>query len=248
MSNVKFDFSGKNFVVTGASSGMGRQVAKELAQAGAKVLVIARRREQLIELQNEYPEHVVVASLDVCDYEAMELAIQDFVKDNGKLSGAVYAAGINGLTPLKGYDSDVCRQIMNVNFWSAVKFVQICSNLRNSERGASFVLFSSKITEKVDTGCFAYATSKAGVRIATQTFVREVSNKGMRINTVAPSWVNTEMVGEFEGLAFAEELKSKHPLGIGQPDDVSGAVLFLLSDRAKWITGTNIIIDGGFLS
>lgn len=248
MSNITFNFQNQNFVVTGASSGMGRQVAKELAQVGAKVLVIARRREQLIELQNEHPEHVVVASLDVCDYESMELAIQDFVKNNGKLSGAVYAAGIDTTTPIKTYDETDARKITDVSYWSLVKFVQICSKLKNCETGASMVLFSSVSSMRCDKAKFAYSAAKAAVNSFVHSAAKELAGRKIRINSVCPGWVDTELTVNMAKDVNADEVIAKHPLGIGQPEDVSGMVLFLLSDRAKWITGTNIIIDGGFLS
>ena len=104
MSKVNFDFTGENYVVTGASSGMGRQVALELAQAGAKVLAIARREDKLLELQAECEGRIFIAPLDVCDGEKLETAIKVFVEAHGKLSGGVHAAGITNITPLKSYD------------------------------------------------------------------------------------------------------------------------------------------------
>ena len=124
MSNVKFDFTGENFVVTGASSGMGRQVALELAQSGAKVLAIARREEKLHELQASFKDNIFIAPLDVCHSGQMECAIQDFVATNGKLQGGVHAAGIAGITPIKSYDKAEARKIMDVNFWSGMDFIQ----------------------------------------------------------------------------------------------------------------------------
>ena len=129
MSNVKFDFTGENFVVTGASSGMGRQVALELAQSGAKVLGIARREDRLRELQAQFPSNVFVASLDVCNSEQMECAIQEFVAINGKLHGGVHAAGINNFTPLKAYDKNLAHNIMDISFWAGVELVVFLSNI-----------------------------------------------------------------------------------------------------------------------
>ena len=124
MSRVVFDFTGENFVVTGASSGMGRQVAVELATAGANVLAIARNEARLQELQAQYPANISVAALDVCDSEKMENAIKDFVKEHGKLHGGVHAAGITDITPLKSYDKDKAHKIMDVNFWAGAIFLQ----------------------------------------------------------------------------------------------------------------------------
>ena len=94
MGSVLYNFSGERFVVTGASSGMGRKVAEELAAAGAMVLAIARREERLQELKNEYPEHIITAPVDVCDTKGMTETISSFVGSHGKIAGAVHAAGI----------------------------------------------------------------------------------------------------------------------------------------------------------
>lgn len=123
MKQVTFDFTGKNFIVTGASSGMGRQIALELAEAGAKVLAIARREKELQQLNLLYPDLIVPASLDVCDEEKLETAIKDFISQYGKIDGAVHAAGISKLTPLRAYDNDEAKQIMDVSFWAAVKLM-----------------------------------------------------------------------------------------------------------------------------
>ena len=120
MNNVQFDFTGENFVVTGASSGMGRQVALELAQSGAKVLAIARREEKLHELQEQFSDNIFLAPLDVGDSEKMECAIRNFVAPNGKLHGGVHAAGINNFTPLKSYEKKLAHDIMNTSFWAGV--------------------------------------------------------------------------------------------------------------------------------
>ena len=109
MSNLKFDFSGENFVVTGASSGMGRQIAIELAESGANVLAMARRENELEKLQSLYPNKIFIAAIDVCNSTLVETVINDFVGKYGKLSGAVHAAGIVKLTSFKLYDEKEAR-------------------------------------------------------------------------------------------------------------------------------------------
>lgn len=111
MEQVKFDFKGKNFIVTGASSGMGRQVSLELAEAGAKVLAIARRENELQKLKEFYPDYIVPSSLDVCDEEKLENAIKNFVNQYGKIDGAVHAAGISKLTPLRAYNKNEADEL-----------------------------------------------------------------------------------------------------------------------------------------
>lgn len=248
MEQVKFDFKGKNFIVTGASSGMGRQVSLELAEAGAKVLAIARRENELQKLKEFYPDYIVPYSLDVCDEEKLEDAIKNFVNQYGKIDGAVHAAGISKLTPLRAYNKNEAERIMDVSFWAAIKLMQIATKVKYSNLGASFLAFSSVAAIHTDKGLFAYASAKAAIKIAMKTFAKETANRKIRINTISPGWVNTNMTAGLEESHNLSEVNSNSLLGIGNPEDVSGMVLFLLSDRAKWITGTDVIIDGGYLA
>ena len=104
MSQVVFDFTEKCFAVTGASSGMGRQTVLELAESGAQILAIARRKDRLLDLQALYPENIMIAAADVCDAGAMDRAVRKFVQQYGKLDGGVHAAGT-------GLSSKVCKLI-----------------------------------------------------------------------------------------------------------------------------------------
>lgn len=247
MAQVTFDFIGKNFIVTGASSGMGRQIALELAEADAKVLAIARRQNELDKLKESYPENIIPASLDVCDEEKLETAIKEFVAGYGKIDGAIHAAGITKLTPLRAYDELEAKQIMEISFWAAIKLFKITTKVKYSNIGASFLAFSSVCASKTDKGLFSYASAKAAIRVAVKTFAKETSNRNLRINTISPGWVKTGMTEGLESTHNLSEVNESSLLGMGNPEDVSGMVLFLLSDRAKWITGTDVVVDGGYL-
>lgn len=248
MSNLKFDFSGENFIVTGASSGMGRQIAIELAESGANVLAMARRENELEKLQSLYPNKIFIAAIDVCNSTLVETVINDFVGKYGKLSGAVHAAGIVKLTSFKLYDEKEAKQIYEISFWAGIKFIQICTKAKLANEGASFVLFSSAGSYNAAKGMFAYASAKAAIRVAVKSIAKEISKKALRINTVSPGWVKSNMTDILEETNNTKLILDNHLLGIGAVDDVSGTVLFLLSDRAHWITGTDIIVDGGYLA
>lgn len=248
MSRVVFDFSGENFVVTGASSGMGRQVAIELAEAGANVLAMARNEARLQELQVKFPNNISVASLDVCDSEKMENAIKDYVAMKGKLQGGVHAAGITDITPLKSYDKDRASQIMDVNFWAGIDFMQYLAKRRVSHDGASFVLFSSAYALSSPKGMFAYSAAKASINIAVKSISKEIAKRKQRVNSVMPGWVETRMTDAIESISNKSEIVANELLDIGVSSDVTGMVLFLLSDRGSWITGSSIAVDGGYLA
>lgn len=246
MSKVEFDFSEENFIVTGASSGMGKQVVLDLARSGARVLAIARRKEVLDDLKKIYPENIFIEAIDVCCYDELEYAIEKFVAENGKITGGVYAAGISGFTPLKIYDETYARRIMDVSFWSGIKFLQICTKSKISNKMASFVMFSSIRAQRTDKGIFAYAGAKAALNIAIKTLAKETSNRGIRINTISPGWVKTAMTDNLEEVANLEDINGHSLLGIGMPIDITGTVLFLLSSEARWITGSDFVVDGGY--
>ena len=249
MSNVKFDFTGENFVVTGASSGMGRQVALELAQSGAKVLAIARREEKLHELQASFKDNIFIAPLDVCHSGKMECAIQEFVTTNGKLHGGVHAAGINNFTPLKAYDKDLAHNIMDTSFWAGVELIRLITKVKYAHQGTSTVLFSSVCAISSEKGMFTYAAAKAAINGCVGSLAKEICHKGHRVNSIMPGWVeDSVMTSSLDGLIDQNFFKKNHLLGLAKPNDITGMVLFLLSDRAKWITGTSIAVDGGFLA
>ena len=250
MSEVTFDFSGKNFVVVGASSGMGRQTALELAAAGAHVLAIARNEKRLVEVQKQYPSLIEIARIDVTtdSDEVWTQAVGEFVGGHGKLHGAVYAAGITGITPLRLHDGDESRRIMETGFWGAMKGMEIATKKNFSQDGASYILFASSAAYHGMRGQLVYSGTKAAVQAAVRSIAKEISSRGQRINSISPGWVETEMTETYlKHMGQSVEDVSSGCFGIGKPRDVTGMVLFLLSDRASWITGVDFIVDGGLM-
>ena len=250
MSEVTFNFAGKNFAVVGASSGMGRQIALELAEAGAHVLAIARNRERLQAVKDQFPELVEYAILDVttastADWEAV---VGDFVKAHGKLNGEVYTAGTSVLTPLRAFDEDSAREMMENGFWGAIKSLQVMTRKKFALPESSYVLFSSTAGYGGLRGNGIYASVKAAIRLAAYSFCHDIGRDRHRLNTISPGWVKSAMTQSGIEQGISEDSVGKdYILDIGEPSDVSGMVLFLLSDRAKWITGEDFIVDGGAL-
>lgn len=249
MNSVTYNFTGNRYVVTGASSGMGRQVVLDLAAAGAEVLAIARNEERLAEVKSYFPDQIETAPLDVTDKQKMEEAIASFVKKHGKLNGAVHAAGIAMLTPLRFFDKQESEKLMDTNFWAGINLIQLASKAKYGEKKSSYILFSSVDANGSVKGQFVYSASKAALNAAVRSLAKELCAKGSRINTVMPGAVKTPMtifLGE-KGVDWSKA--GEHELlGVGSPEDVSSAVLFLLSDGARWITGTNMVVDGGYLA
>ena len=248
--NVNFDFDGKNFVVVGASSGIGKQTAIELATGGANVLAIGRNVERLDELKNICPEKIFTVSLDVIDAESADWtqALTKFIDAVGKVDGGVYSAGIVGLTPLNSFDRELAHRIFDTSFWGMINFMQVAAKKKISNAGSSFVLMSSLAGDFGTKSLFAYSAAKAAVKAAVKPIAKEIIRNRHRVNTVSPAMVKTDMLGNiaYESEIGAAEM-SRYLLGLGKPDDISGLILFLLSDRAGWITGQDFALDGGYL-
>lgn len=248
--NVNFDFDGKNFVVVGASSGIGKQTAIELATSGANVLAIGRNVERLEELKKNCPEKIFTASLDVIDAEPEDWTanVTKFIGNVGKIDGGVYSAGIVGLTPLNSFDRELAHKIFDTSFWGMINFMQVAAKKKISNAGSSFVLMSSLAADFGTKSLFAYSAAKAAVKAAVKPIAKEIIRNRHRINTVSPAMVKTDMLGNiaYESEIGAAEM-SRYLLGLGKPNDISGLILFLLSDRAGWITGQDFSLDGGYL-
>jgi len=248
--NVKFDFSGKNFVLIGASSGIGRQTAIELAESGANVLAVGRNLTRLDSLKQINPAKIFTAQIDVtaASQDDWTSAFTDFVGKVGKIDGGVYSAGIVGLTPLNSFDRELAHKIFDTSFWGMINFMQTAAKKKFSNAGSSFVLMSSLAADFGTKSLFAYSAAKAAVKAAVKPIAKEIIRNRHRVNTVSPAMVKTDMLGNitYESEVTEEEI-ARYLLGLGKAEDISGMILFLLSDRAAWITGQNFALDGGYL-
>ncbi len=250
MSEVTFDFSEKIYVVVGASSGMGRQIALDLAAAGAHVLAVARDERRLSQVQLKHPTLIDTRQLDVTTASESDWteALEAFVARHGKINGEVYTAGTGASTPLRFYDADVARNVMETGFWGALKSLQITTKKKFAVKGSSYVLFSSVAAHTGESGLAVYAATKAALRVAAWSFAHDLARDGHRINTISPGFVKTGMtLRSLEDESGISDMLKRHFFGMGEASDVAGMALFLLSDTAKWITGEDFVVDGGYL-
>lgn len=250
MSEICFDFHGKNFVVTGASSGIGKQIAFELLEAGANVLVVARRKELLDEIYADYRNQVTTAKVDVTADNQWEEPLEHFVGKFGKLNGSVSAAGIEGLNPIRSFDVSLARRIIDTNFFGTISLFQMATKTKYSQANASHVWIGSVAAHKEPKGQSMYSASKGALVSSMRVLCKEISNRKQRLNVVSPGWVRTPLTEQvIESTGKEDDFnQSQYLLGTGQPEDISGVVLFLLSDRAGWMTGSEIVVDGGYLT
>lgn len=250
---TEFELRGKTILVSGASSGIGRCVACKCAEAGANVILMGRNRERLEECAGELPgdvrSHMIVA--DLKNGTDLERHIDAAVAELGRIGGFVYSAGVASTTPLKMISVEKFLDDYTINVAAGFQLAGILALKKNlASEGASFVFISS-VTAYVGTpGTVSYSATKGALQSGARAMAAELISRKIRVNTVSPGYIaNTGITGEdFQRLS--EDARTRialdHPLGMGNPEDVAMPIIFLLSDAARWITGTDLCIDGGY--
>lgn len=242
---------GQKILVVGASSGIGYSTALYLAKEGAKLVLLARNEERLQELVNKCGEGHQYYSVDVQDEDRLDAVITSNVKETGiPFTGFVYSAGQEGTIPLKFTKKDMLNSILHVNTIPAVLISKILQKKGNfSKEGGSFVFVSSVMGSLGQPAKTAYCMSKGALVAASKALALELASKKIRVNCISPGMVMTEMstkIIESISEENAHAIRTMHPLGIGEVEDVVNGIEFLLSNKSKWITGVDLLIDGGY--
>lgn len=245
------DLTGKRFLITGASSGIGAAVARGLALRNASVVLMARDRERL-EMKRQSlhnPEQHQCVCCDLKDAHALQPVIEELSKD-GLFHGLVHAAGIRLLEPLRASQEKTWLGTMQINLLAAMQLIKAFRKpgVRSPEM-VSAVFISSVAGQFGAPALSAYSASKGALDAAARAWAIELAPEKIRVNTVSPGYVCGNMLSQHMKLLTsdsAQRLEAAHPLGFGTPEDVADAVLFLLSDAARWITGTTLRVDGGY--
>ena len=253
--NNPFTLEGKTIVVTGASSGIGRQCAIDCSRMGAKVMLIARNEARLAEtLSMMEGEGHGVYSADIDPFVTgggNSLIIKQIVSQHGKVDGFLHAAGIEKTLPLKLLSADDYLSVYKTNALSAFDFIHHFSNRKYFNDGGHIVLISSITSVIGRGGVAAYAASKGAMNSAVKSMALELAKKHICINCVSPGTILTPLMQNYLSTLTDEEREKRvsgFPLGLGTPEDVSNICIFLLSDASRWITGQNFIVDGGYTS
>lgn len=243
-----FSIEGKTILVTGASSGIGKQTAIECSKMGANVIITARNEERLkatlnaLSSDNGQRHQMLIADL------ADEEGINSLVEQLPELDGVSLNAGIVKTLPVKFINSKDLEQVLNTNMIGPILLTQKLLKKKKIGKGSSVVFTSSIGGVLISTiGNTMYGVSKGGLNAFMKGLALEMAHKGVRSNSVNPGFVDTNILAA--GTITEEDLKknmSHYPLGrFGKPDDIAHAIIYLLSDASAWVTGHTLVVDGG---
>lgn len=243
-----FSLEGKTVLITGASSGIGAMTAIECSKMGATVLITGRNEERLnqtfVSLDVSYGAHHQMIIADLTDDDSL-IALVNQIES---IDGLVNNAGVNRVKPVAFIKQEDLEFVFQNNTWTAVNLTRMLCKKKKLKKNGSVVFTSSVSAFYNAPGRALYAGSKAALTSFMRSFAVELADKGIRANAVHPGMVETKMVAEN---LTEEELQNnlkEYPLNrFGKPEDVAWAIIYLLSDASSWVTGTSMLVDGGFM-
>lgn len=241
-----FSLEGKTILITGASSGIGKAVAQECAAAGAACIITARNEDRLTvtlsSLEGE-GHQLLLADLSSTD------SIERIVEQLPKLDGVVSCAGIVETKILKFTEEDDLLRLFNTNAFSSIRLIRTLIQQKKLKKEASIVMISSISGVKCGyLGGSIYGATKGALEGFTKAIALELAPQKIRVNTITPGMVETSLLKDSEiDSELLEADKQKYPLKrYGNPEEIGYSAVYLLSDATKWMTGTSLLIDGGY--
>lgn len=241
-----FDLSGKTILVTGSSSGLGKQTAITASHFGARVVITGRNEQRLEEtfsaLQGE--EHLQIpADLTI------QTDIDRLVAGLPLLNGVVYSTGISDLAPARFITKKIIAETFGISFDASVLLMAGILGKKKLVKGNSSIVFISSLsTRYAFIGGAMYIAAKAALEAYARVLALELAPRGTRVNCIAPAFVRTPMLDETavnSSQSVVEKIEQIQLLGFGDPVDVANTIVFFLSDASKWVSGTSLVLGGG---
>jgi NAD(P)-dependent dehydrogenase (short-subunit alcohol dehydrogenase family) len=246
------DLTGANVLVTGASSGLGRATAILLSQLGARILLIGRNTERLDETHNslEGDGHQSLP-FDLNDVGLIPAMLTEQASSFGQFEGLVHAAGVLSTRPLRITGPELFEETYQINVVAAGQLIRgMTKRAVVSDKGCSVVLVGSVTCSVGVPGLTAYSASKSALLGLMKSAALELAPSGVRVNAVLPGQVESPMDQQWKSLTDEQiqKIRALHPLGLGRATDVANCVAFLLSPAARWVTGSTLAVDGGYMA
>lgn len=247
-----FSLEGKVIVISGAASGIARQCAISCSKMGAKLILLDLNEEGLKETMKmvDRPEEHYWAPVDLTEYEKVGTVIKDAVAKTGRISGLLNCAGISTTNLFKLTKAEELDKFFRVNVYTGFFLAQECTKMGNlSKEGGSIVFFSSVAGSFGEVGKSTYGMTKAALLILAKHLACELARKNVRVNSISPGAICTPINMNLPHMKDPEKraaLEKQHLLGLGETTDIANACIYLLSDASRWVTGTNLFVDGGF--
>jgi NAD(P)-dependent dehydrogenase (short-subunit alcohol dehydrogenase family) len=243
------DMTGRRVLVTGASSGIGRETAIILSRLGAAIILVARNLERLEETLGRLDGagHAIEVR-DLSIYEDIPSWMRECATRHGPMDGLVHCAGLHLCVPVKVMAAADVETLWQTNVSASLWLAKAYRQRGVNNSGGSLVFLASAAGLVGQAGHSAYSASKGAVVAMARSLAMEFVGEKIRVNCVAPGWVSS-MSAEFAGGPTEEQLaaiRSMHPLGFGEAADVAYAVAYLLCPASKWVTGTVLAVDGGY--
>lgn len=241
-----FDLSGKTVLVTGASSGLGRQTAITASECGATLIITGRDENRLNEtfrqLKGEGHRKIIADLLAPGETERL-------IAELPVLNGLVHSTGISDMTPSGYITGDTIRRTFGISFDAIVLLTSGILRKKKLEKNNSSIIFISSISTRYPfVGGAMYVSAKAALEGFAKVLAIELAPRGTRVNCIAPALVRTPMM-DITAENFSNEvitrIEERQLLGLGNPDDVANTIVYFLSDASKWVTGGNLILGGG---
>jgi len=243
-------FGGRHFLVTGASSGLGQHTAVRLAEAGAHVALVGRSEERLAAtLASLAGEGHTSHSVDMSDAEIAADAVQAIAKAEGAFAGMFHSAGTALIQPARVTKNRHLDDVFAAGVRGAFGVARAAAKKGVVEDGGSLVFMSSISAIRGRPGMTAYSAAKAAVDGMIRPLAAELADRRIRVNSIIAGGIETAMHMDFVN-SVSDELvrnyEALHLLGFGRPDDIAYAAMFLLSDASRWVTGSSLVVDGGY--
>jgi NAD(P)-dependent dehydrogenase (short-subunit alcohol dehydrogenase family) len=241
-----FDLKGKTVLVTGASSGLGRQTAITASENGAHLIITGRDSTRLEEtyrsLKGEGHLHILADLTILADIDRLVAGLP-------LLDGLVHSTGISELAPARYITEEIISRTFRISFDASVLLTAGILGKKKLAKGNSSIVFISSISTRYPfVGGAMYISAKAALEMYARVLALELASRGTRVNCVAPAFVRTPMLDETAGnfsREVVDKIEQRQLLGLGDPVDVANTIVFFLADASQWISGTNLILGGG---